>query len=90
METLALITSSKIRMAIVKSLNPLSSSYTILKEKTEEELGRSVSAGSFIWHLEKLRGERVILKTENPEEWSLTPLGMKYSRTIKGIILKLS
>ncbi len=82
MKTLALITSSTIRMAIVKSLNPTPHSWSDLKEMTEREIGRPVSPGSFNWHLEKLQGVRVISKSTNPGMYTLTQKGQKYSRTI--------
>ena len=63
LEKIALITASPVRAAIVSKLGieaPMA--YGRLKSSVEKSLERDVSDGSFAWHLEKLKGSRVITK----------------------------
>jgi len=63
LETIALITASPVRVAIVSKLNTEEQkSYARLKSSVEKLLERNVSDGSFAWHIEKLKGAGVIAK----------------------------
>lgn len=93
MKHLALVVSSEIRIAILKSLNPDPHSYTDLKNSVDCELKRTVSPGSFGWHLEKLKGAGIIEKTsvdETSNHWQLTKRGKAIRRAVRDINLEIS
>jgi DNA-binding transcriptional ArsR family regulator len=81
-DELALVIASEIRVAIVRELNPTGKSYRQIELGVEEALQKDVSDGSLTWHLEKLKGGRVIEKRED-ELWYLTDVGIQISRILR-------
>lgn len=60
-EKLALITSSRVRIETVRTLNQRGHlSFGTLKSFIEESLGEEVSDGNFGWHLEKLKAGGIV------------------------------
>lgn len=81
-DELALVIASEIRVAIVRELNPAGKSYRQIEVGVEAALQKEVSDGSLTWHLEKLKGGRVIEKRED-ELWYLTDVGVRVSHILR-------
>ena len=81
-DELALVIASEVRVAIVRELNPAGKSYRQIEIGVEAALRKDISDGSLTWHLEKLKGGRIIEKRED-ELWYLTDVGVQISHILR-------